>query len=423
MKIKQQAFIIFILASLFYFYQIILQVSPDVLSPYLIAKFSVSEYRAGLLTSAFFFAYMLMQIPVGILIDKWGTRRTISFASVLCALGALLFSIAPYFFVASISRLVMGVGAAFSYIAGLKLISEWFPKKSFSFMMGLLSTIGMFGGILGEAPLARLVEQIGWQESMFFLSLVGLVISGLIFLFIKNAPLSINAPIQQELSDSSKYRKAIFHNKQLWFASFYVAITSIPPIILTSLYGVPFLRDKYNISELNAAQMISFIFIGFMIGGPAWGWFSDFIKRRLPLLYITAITTPLILFLIVYCRVSIDTVNLLLFSLGFFSYGSIGAFSIVQETNRPQCLGTALGVLNMFDGLGVALMLPIFGRLLNVYGKHVPHKATYVYGLVDYQHAFAIVIAMMIIPIILLKFIKETHAIHLFPEATTKEIN
>ncbi len=413
---KKRSIIIFLLASLFYFYQMILQVSPDVLGPHLIERFSVSEHRLGLLTSVFFFAYMLMQIPGGILLDRWGAHRMLSLASLLCAIGACLFSIAPYFFLASISRLLIGIGAAFAYIGGLKLISNWYSGKRFSLMMGLLSTIGMFGGIVGEAPLAKLIEHVGWRESMFILSLIGLGVSSLIFFFIKDTPLSSFVERQDTPTLSSQQKQEVFHNKQLWFTSFYESIISIIPIILTSLYGVPFLKDKYALDEVHASRIISVIFIGFMIAAPAWGWFSDYIRRRLPPMYAAAIASPLLLFLLVYCSFPLPVVALLLFLLGFFSYGSITAFSTIHEIIRPQYLATALGFLNMFDDLGAAFMLPIFGRLLDAFGHPSHQHLINVYSLQDYQDVFMIVIAIMIIPIILLRFIKETHAKSLFPE-------
>lgn len=413
---KKRAIIIFLLASFFYFYQMILQVSPDVLGPYLMEKFSVTEHRLGMLTSAYFFAYMLMQIPVGILLDRWGAHRMLSLASCLCALGSFLFSIAPHFYIASLSRLLIGVGAAFAYIGGLKLVSNWFPGQRFSLMMGLLSTIGMFGGIIGEAPLAEVIEQIGWRESMFCLGLIGLAISLLMLFFIRETPFSVYSEKQDIPTLSKQQKQEVFHNKQLWFASFYESIISIPPIILTSLYGVPFLKDKYGLDEVTASRIISIVFVGFMVSGPFWGWFSDYIKRRLPPMYAAAIGSPVILFLLIYFSFPLPIVGLLLFSLGFFSYGSITAFSTIHEITRPQYLGTALGMLNMFDDLGAAFMLPIFGRLLGLFGTPTYSHSTYTYALTDYQHVFMILIAIMIIPIILLRFIKETYAKSLYPE-------
>ncbi len=410
-----QGWIIFLLVALFYFYQMILQVSPNVIGADLINQFSVSEHRLGLLTSAFFFTYMIMQIPVGILLDRWGAHRMLSFASLFCAIGALLFSIAPYFFMASISRLFMGMGAAFAYLGGLKLISNWFPKQRFTVMMSLLITVGMFGGVIGEAPLARLVVYVGWRESIFFLGLVGLGIFLLVYFFIKEAP-SSNKKTELKPYVFGKEGWSIFHNRQLWLISFYVSINSIFPLILTSLYGIPFLIDKFGISEPNAARMISYIFIGFMIGSPCWGWLSDYFKLRLPPMWVTAVVSPLILIIFIKFSFPIYIGEVLLFVLGFCFFAYVTAFSIVREINKPQYAGTALGVLNMFDDLGIAIVLPLFGRFLDMFGQEVPHHQTHFDGMLNYDHVFSLLLCIMVVPLILLFFIKETYAQEKFSE-------
>jgi MFS family permease len=404
----------------------ILQVSPDVLGPYLMDKFSVSEHRLGFLTAAFYFSYMVMQIPAGILLDRFGPHRMLTLSALICALSSILFSITPYLFLASIARLFMGIGSSFVFIGSLKLIAAWFPKKRFTGMVGLLMTFGMLGGVIGEAPLSRVVEYIGWRESMFLLGFFGIIQTLLVFLLIKDSP-SSSSISEQDSSESKKLfcffcekGRELFRNKQLWLVSVYTGILSIAPMMLSSLYGIPFLVAKYDIPETTAARMISLIFIGILIGCPFWGWLTDRMERRLPPMLMAAIFTPLILLILAYFSLSLVMASILLFALGFFGCASLPAFSIVREINRPEYTGTALGVLNTFDTLGVTIMLPLFGRFLDVFGSGVIHQHAYVYGIVDYQISLTFIVVIMMVSLMLLPFIEETYAKERFPKANVK---
>lgn len=417
---NKQAWLIFTICSLFYFYQIVLQVSPDVLGPDLMANFSVSEHRLGLLSAAFYFSYMIMQIPAGILLDRFGAHRVLSLAALLCTISSILFSVAPYFFVASVARLGMGIGASFTFIGSLKLISAWFPANRFTFIIGLLSTIGMIGGVIGEAPLSRLVEYIGWRESMFFLGGIGVILSLLIYWLIKDASSPLSVTSEQEPPSSfcvfCEKGRQLFRNKQLWLVSVYTGILAIAPMMLSSLYGVPFLVAKYGISDIMAARMISLIFIGVIIGSPFWGWLSDRMERRLPPMLMAAILAPLLLLILAYFSFSLVTARILLVALGFFSCASLPAFSIVREINRPEYTATALGVLNTFETLGVTLMLPLFGRFLDIFGTGIVHHHAYVYGLADYQTSLSLVVIITVVSLVLIPFIEETYAKERFPK-------
>src|SRR3990167_10415983 len=235
-----RALVVFLLSSLFYFYQYFLQVTSDVLSVNLMSEFSVTEHRVGILSAAFFLSYTLMQIPAGILLDRLGTQRILPLATMLCALSCIIFGLAPYFFVASLARIIMGCGAAFSFIGSIKLIVYWFPKQRFTFYSGILLTIGILGAIVGEVPFAYLVEVFGWRNSMLLLGVLGVALSLCLFLFINETP-EIISPESDNSAPQKKKWSDILKKKQLWIIAGYFACASTPITLLTMLLGVPFI--------------------------------------------------------------------------------------------------------------------------------------------------------------------------------------
>ncbi len=405
-----RAWLIFSLCSFFYCYQYALQVSTDGLATDLVHTFSVNDHRLGLLSAAFFLTYTLMQIPAGILIDRFGPHRLLTFACMACASGCLVFAIAPHFYITSIARLIMGIGSAFVFIGSLKLMGHWFPKKYFTLYVGLLSTIGLLGAILGEAPFVKLVAHLGWRNSMFILGLLGCVLTIAIWSLIQNHPHTMVSE-QTKTFQPTVNLATIFKNQQLWLVALYTGILSISTTVLCSLYGIPLLMAKLSIDEVMAAKMTSLILIGMAIGSAFWGWWSDYLQRRLPPMICAAIFSPLLLALIIYAPIThFAMLGILLVNFGFFSCGSLPAFSIIYEIHSLKQAATALSVINTFDMLGTTLALPLLGRLLVHFKTLAIQNGTPITMMTDYKIAFTFLIGIMIISIGLLFFINETHA-------------
>ena len=403
------AWTIFYLCAIFYFYKFILQVSPDAMSADLKQVFSVNDYHLGLLSAAFFLVCTFMQIPVGILLDRFGPHKLLTLACLVCATSSMLFAIAPHFAIATIARLFMGAASAFVFLGSLKLITQWFPSQRFSLLNGLLNSLGMLGAMVGEAPLDRLITATGWRHSMLILSGVGFIIALCIFLVVKNRP-NGNAIINQPKTEELKKDLAcIFKNKQLWLVAIFISMLSIPYIVITNLYGIPFFTTAYPIDSITAARMVSLILLGIGIGGPIWGIISDHLKRRLPPLYIAAIAPPILLALIIYEPfTNLFLLGIVLFTFGFCTSAALLAFTMGCEVNKPIHVATALGMINMLIMLGNTLSLPLLGCLLDKFSSSV--HGLHVYNLLSYKIAFSFILMLLMIPLILLFFIKETHA-------------
>lgn len=406
----KRAWLIFSLCGLFYFYQALLQVSPDVIGQDLRYYFSVSNRRLGLLSAAFFFSYMLMQIPAGILIERFGPRRLLILASATCAISTLIFALAPCFTGASLARLGMGFGAAFIFSGSCRLFTTWFSPQRFTAMIGLLIAISTLGAINGEAPLMYLVIHLGWRNSMLLLGGSGFILSLLIFMFIQDHP-SGQQVLAQKSTLRIKYKLLkILKHKQLWLVAIFSGLLAIPTVLICSLYGIPFLRAKYALSNTHAANLIELILIGQVIGSPLWGALSDYYQRRKPPLIIAAIMIPLILTILIYGHTSLIVTQYLLFIFGLFATATLPAYSIAREINRPEYSATTLGFVNTIEVLLPTVMLPFTGHLLDIFWDGAVKHQARVYNLADYQSAWAFAILLLLIPLILLLFIKDTYA-------------
>ena len=173
------------LGSLFYLYEFFIRVSPSVMTQDLMAHFGVAAGQLSLMSAAFFYAYMPMQVVAGLLGDRFGPRKLLTAAAAMCGVMTCLFVLSPHLWVAGVARFFMGLTASCAYIAPMILASHWFDKRFFPMISGSIQLLGSFGAYLAGAPLVMAMIQYPWTHILCAAGLVGLGLSVLIFLCVQ----------------------------------------------------------------------------------------------------------------------------------------------------------------------------------------------------------------------------------------------
>lgn len=400
--------IMWTLGALFYCYEFCLQVSPSVMTNEIMKAFSVNASQLGILSGFYLYAYTLMQIPVGILLDKFGPRRLLTLATICCALGSLLFGYAPVFSVAALGRFMIGIGSAFAAVSCMHLAASWLPLRLFALMTGLMVTIGMLGAVGGEAPLSMLNNYLGWRETLILFGYIGIGLSLVMWLVIRDR---IFPHTDRTISHTGFLAgvKHVLRNNQIWVTSIYGGLMYLPTPAFAGLWGVPFLVTFYGLARTTAAFFISFIFIGWAVGSPLFGVISDRIGRRKPPMFIGSIGALISILCIIYVPLPLTLMGILLFLFGFFSSGFLPAFSIAREINPPETNATALGFVNTLNSLGAALAQPFIGLLLDFGWQGGMADGVRQYSVGNYHIALLTVPVCIGISLFILPFIKETY--------------
>lgn len=406
--------VVWVLGCVFYFYEFLLQVSPSVMGTELMRDFAITGQTLGVLSGFYYYAYTPMQLPCGILMDRFGPHRLLTFATIICAVSTIAFSMTDNLLTAFVARLMIGFGSAFAAVGTMKLASNWFSTKRFALLTGLMVTIGMMGAIGGEAPLAMLVDHFGWRQSMFGIGIAGLFLAFLIFIIIKDQP------IQQ--TDSSAAHDAIeqapmlrslvvlLKNKQLWLVAIYGSLMFMATPVFCGLWGVPFLMLKMNIVKATAANYVSLVFIGWAIASPVWGVFSNRIGLRKPPLYIGAIGAVITSMLFIYAPIKAPWImECLLFAFGIFSAGFLPSFSVAKELCSKHYVATGLGFMNMFNMIGIAFSQPFIGYVLDRMWTGELINNVRIYSLESYYIGLAILPIGMFLALLILPFVRETY--------------
>lgn len=407
-QFKFYPWLVWLLAASFFFYKYLLQVSPSVMSEELMRTFQASGAQLGNLAACFFYSYLIMQIPVGILLDRFNPRYLTGTAILISALGVLLFSETSQIMPAYLARWLIGLGAAFAAVSCFKLITIWFPPKRFALLAGLSMTAAMLGAIGGQVPLSILVNNFEWQVAMKIIALPGFILAALFFLFVKDKQNQTTQILENKFTFKEQM-VTILKSKQTWLLSFYSGLAFAPVSVFGGLWGVSFLKQAYHLDATAAASTISFIFIGFAIGCPISGWLSDHIQRRKPLMLIGTIIAIITLSLVLYlpqANIFILSTLLLIFGLGASCF--FLCFSMVREIHSLTLAATVLGFMNTFDSICEALSEPFIGKLLDLGWDGMLNQGARVFSLQDYHLSLSILVLYLVISLGFLVFTRET---------------
>ena len=406
------AWVIWFLSAFFMFYKFALEVSPSVMTSTLMSTFNISGTALGNLAACYFYAYLILQIPAGLLLDKFGPRKVTTIAIAICALGSFVFARADSLLIASAGRFLTGAGAAFAAVNCLKLIVNWFPLKQFAFMTGLMMTVAMLGAVGGQAPLSSFIEAFDWRHAIEIIGIAGLVLAFVFWLVVRDKPASHTTEKNIAVSRLSLFAsvKKVLANRQSWWLSIYSGFAFAPVMVFGGLWGVSFISEAYELSSNMAAQTVSLIFIGFAVGAPVFGWFSDWLGRRKIVIFWGTFLALITISIVIYAPdISLSFVTLLLFLFGFFISSFLLCFTMIREINLPILAATAIGFMNAFDALFGAFSDPLTGKFLDMGWDGRLVDGARAFSVTAYKIAFLTLPAYLIISLLSILKIKETY--------------
>lgn len=400
---------------LYYCYNYFLRVSPSVMQSELMQTFNITAYQFGNLAAFYYYAYTPMQVPAGMIFDKFGARFVLFFACLTAVLGIGVFITADNFAFAALGRFLIGLGTAFSYIGSLKLAALWLPANRFATAAGLTTAFGMTSAIISQNYLTKVVQIVGYKQALYSVLFLGILLSTIIFFTIRN-----HSPLQQKhrttqapmnLKQLFKALQFIFTNPQMWLIGCIGCLTYLPASVFLDLWGIPFLKTAYHLTPEQAAYVSSCAFVGWIIAGPTMGALSDKIKRRrTPLLFAGIMGTILLCTIFYMPGLSSTELSIVFFALGFCCGSHPICFAIGKENNPIQISGTAVAATNMLTMMGGALFQPLVGKLLDWHASGtIGVNGLPIYTTQDYLFALTFVPVCVSIGGILCLFLKETY--------------
>ncbi len=373
----------------------------------LMRDFNVGGAALGSLSAFYFYAYASIQLPVGILTDRFGPRKLMSFAAVLCSVASVIFALSDSLLLASISRALIGATVAFGFVGTLAIAGYWFKPSQFATLAGLVQTIGMCGAIFGQAPLRLVVEQTGWRGMMGALAGLALILAILLWLLVPKR--TRDQRIVKSGLGIFEGLSIVATNPQNWICSIIGFGLAAIMLGFGGLWGVPWLNTVHGYSIREAAGIVSTLFFAWALFSPGMGWLSDKIGRRKPVL-IAGATLCLAAFSTTVFFTPQNTFLLitLLFLTGIGGCTMTIAFTAAREHNHIEISSTAAGLINMFVVGSGAVMQPLIGWLLDINWSGALENGARVYSSTAYTISFSSLLVVTAAALIASLVLRET---------------
>lgn len=359
-------YLIWASVALFFFYQYILRVYPSVMVNELRFDFALTAEQFSYFGAFNLYAYSLLQIPVGLLVDKYGVRRMVLASIALCLVATILASLTSNLYFAYLSRIMMGAGSACSFMCTLKSVVDYLPEKGRGVWMGATLTLGVAGALIAGKPLSITMDLVGWRHALLLTTIIGASIFVLVFTVFPRQKIEQNVSEKTTANDILCGIQAILKTRMVLIYAFLAVGLYTPLSVMADLWGVAYIMSKFGLDRSRAAEVSMMLYIGLCIGSLALPYVAEkynALNTTIRICIFGILTTLCaILFL---PNLGTWEVSLLFLLLGLFCGAEMLCFTGITNYAPPGKIGVTFGITNTANMLGGAIAQQIIGFALD----------------------------------------------------------
>ncbi|PWK51465.1 MFS transporter [Actinoplanes xinjiangensis] len=312
--------------------------------------------------------YAALQIPVGLLLDRFGSMRLVLAGAAVMASGQVLLAFTDGLSGAILARVLVGAGDAMTFISVLRLVPRWFPARRVPVLTQLTGIIGQLGQVLSAVPLAAVLAGPGWTTAFLGAAGVGMFVAVVVLAALRDTPEQriSGAPVswQQLGTDLGSSWRHPGTRLGLW-AHFTTQFTGT---VFALMWGVPFLVAGQGLSRATAGVLLTVFVVTGMLAGPVLGMLTQRhpLRRSWLVLGIVAINMTAWAVVIAWPgRAPLPLLVALVIALGLGGPGSMIGFDFARSFNPPSRLGTATGVVNVGGFVASLVTIELIGLILD----------------------------------------------------------
>jgi MFS family permease len=405
-------------AATYYLAAFYLRSSPAVMTTELMRDFSISASQLGTFSAVYFYAYIAMQIPTGVLVDTWGARRLLLAGSLAAAVGTCLFGATSSYALALTGRLIVGGATAVGWVVTLKLASHWFRRERFAMLSGLGLMMGNVGALVAQVPLRILVEHFGWRPVALGSAGIVLAVGAAAWALVANDPLEDGflsyAPAELQRTHMTigqlvREFPTIFTYRNTWLiflaqGGFVGAMLSF-----TGLWGPTYLRQRFALAPTEASAICSVMIVCWAIASPIAGQLSDTIGRRKPIYLGGALVAAAGWSLLFFTPMPLAGFSVVAALTSFACGAVVLGFAFARESVPVRLLGTISGAINVGNMLGPTILQPAIGRALDQHWAGTLSAGVRVYSVDAFGAGFALIVGWSALTCLLIACTTETH--------------
>jgi MFS family permease len=398
---------IWTIGAFFFLYEFLLRTIVGTFEHPIMNALHINTLTFSLISAtAYQIAYGFMQVPVGIITDRFGLKRAMLLAVALCAGATFGFGMIYDVEEAFAFRVLMGLSSSFGFVCLLVIVYDWFPRKYIGLFIGLSQFVGTIGPMAAAGPVNELTQSgVSWRDIFYGLGIAGAVLAVFVLLFVRNNPdkPSEHSFVVVNPNTIAQSLKELLVSKQIWYIAIYSAFVYFAISYLSINEGITYL-ESLNLSSDFSSYMITIAWLGYAIGCPLLGYISDITSRRKPVMLLAALLIVISVVLIVYFPLSKALLIVAFFMLGVGASGQSVGFAIIADNSKSTFLAAGLGFNNGFMMMISAFASPLVSYFLQLFSK----DGAFTQG--DYHLSFLVLVVMGVVASILASFfIKETY--------------
>ncbi|MGL5316376.1 MAG: MFS transporter [Peptostreptococcaceae bacterium] len=378
-----------------------LRMSTGVIADNLSNELRFTSVQISNIASLTLYAYAIMQIPAGLLIDRFGPRIVTSIGVLIASIGSIIFGLMNSVLLAYLARIMVGVGTSVIILSVFKVQGSWFKQEEFGSATSKFCFIGNLGSVLATFPLVYLTQFMGWRNSFIFIGVIGIVMGISIYIIVRNTPIEYGfnvrnskegALVKIDLKDGIK---SVLSNKSTWYNSFIMLSLVGISTALASLWGIRYIVDIYEVNKSIAAFIISFLTYGFVFGSVVMDLLFKKVKNsKFNIIKIGAIINLFIWISIVFVfnmKPPIILLPIMFFIIGTINMGHLQAFNDVKYKNKELYSGLATSIINTSEFVGSGLINLFIALLIQLNPNNL---------LIGYKRGFMLFIVLSMVTII-----------------------
>ena len=343
--------------------QFLFQGSIGILAEGVKESFGTDATGISLLSSSFYISYIIMQIPAGMIYDRFGIRRVAIGANSILVMGCLCLAIAPNLATAILSRVIIGFGASFGFVGLIFGVKKWFSIRQFAAMVAIAECLCMVGVGTANNLLSISASKFGWRTAVGFCALLTLGQLFVMILYLHDtsiAPKGVAKSKNKMVVDL----KSVLKHREVWLAGSYSAGVFSIVSVFVALWSIPFLTSTYHLDIIEATSISSTVYMGIAASSLFIGWLSKRFCITSIMNFGSCLTLIFSLFFL-YVRLPASSLYILAFSIGFCSAVYQLSFTLIAKSIPNEIGGAAIGATNMIMMLAAPILQTLIGMIIS----------------------------------------------------------
>lgn len=367
------AWFVWIIVSIFYAYQYVLRVMPNIMLDDITRQFHIDATVFGQFSGIYYIGYSLMHLPIGIMLDRFGPRKVMTGCILLTVIGLLPILFSDNWIYPIIGRAMIGIGSSAAILGTFKIIRMTFKEQHFPRMLSLSVMIGLIGAVYGGGPVSYMCQLMGYKMVVEIFVGIGILLAGMTYLIVPDAQPTHQASVVSNI-------KTVFRNNNVIMLCCFAGLMLGPLEGFSDVWGSGFLKMAYGLNTTTANYLPSMIYIGMCFGAPVLSLIAEKTGHYLGTIIASGIVMFLIFALLIGGILTVPGITI-----SFILVGVCCAYQILAiykaSTYVPDSLaGLTTAIANMIIMIFGYGFHSVIGYVVNIYGGTQAARA-FVYGI------------------------------------------